>query len=101
MSPAAGLSCPAHPNAALMAAEDTGIPACRVCVATRVADLADHAVWIPKYRKAVLLEAVAERLSAPPVITAGQIQSVIPPSRPARKPKSTAPPLRPGEEVLP
>jgi hypothetical protein len=33
--------CPEHPNTALVADEDTGEPTCWVCVAIRVAELAD------------------------------------------------------------
>ena len=35
-----------------------------------------------------------------PPLTAPQVASIIPPSRPAKKPTASGPPLKPGEEVM-
>jgi hypothetical protein len=43
---------------------------------------------------------VIEHEPALPALTAGQLETIVPPSRP-RKPKGSGPPLKPGEEILP
>jgi len=43
---------------------------------------------------------VIEREPALPAITQGQLETIIPPSKP-RKPKGSGPPLKPGEEIMP